>query len=374
MLFEAQTPVLVASNMLLLVIIYYSLQPAYYNREENPPIRLYWGLFCIFLFCMFSFWGRDWFGYQSEYQIIKQSVWYRDKTSLEPFYVWLITISPHYLFFRFVIFGTALTFVFLIISHLEVNRDLAWFFFGVLFLPLFGYARVSLPVVMMIYGSTLITKPWKNRYRLSWIVGVSLILGALFFHKSAALGIVVVLFSLISRTTNRNSWFYIILAFIIVAILARILVSYFLSGALDTDDVMAQKSLTSGQHYMNKVQVDRGPGALLNVFLERVPYYMIAYLSYLLQSEYKLPKGIEGILKIEMYLILFSSVFAVDLGANTSTLYGRLLRFSLIPSTIILTYAYHYDLYPKLVKLIFFISLVGTINRVTYTFYNRLVG
>ena len=146
MLFESQTPILVASNMVLLTIIYYSLQPAYYQLEKNPPARTYLGIFCIFLFVMFSFWILDWFGYQTTYYQIRESEFFRTRTHLETVYVWIAMISPDYLIFRLIVFGGAFLFVYLIFKHLEVDQDLVWFFFGVLFLPLFAYARVSLSV------------------------------------------------------------------------------------------------------------------------------------------------------------------------------------------------------------------------------------
>ena len=372
-LFESQTPALVISNMVLLTIIYYSLQPAYYNLQTNPPKRLYLGIVCIFLFTMFSFWIHDWFGYQREYMLIRESEWYRERTSLEPVYIWIILHSPDYLIFRFVVVGGALLLVYLIIRHLQVSRDLSCFFFGVLFLPLFAYARVSLAVVMMLYGTVLISRPFANRRTLSYVSGVVLVVVSVFFHKSAAMGILVVIFSFISRTANKNSWFYIVLAFIATAVIARVAISIFLGGALDSDE-MSSKSMEAGQKYMNKEAVESGVGALLGYTLERTPYYLCALLSFQIQSEYKVPKEIEAILKFDMYLVLLATVFAVDLGANTSIMFGRLLRFALVPSTVIMAYAYQYGLFTKLVKIIFFIGLSCVIYRLTYTFYNVLVA
>lgn len=373
-LFESQTPALVISNMVLLMIIYYSLQPAYYNLEANPPKRLYLGITCIFLFTMFSFWIHDWFGYQREYLLIRDSEWYRERTSLEPVYIWIIMHCPDYMVFRLAVFGSAWLFVYLIIRHLQVNRDLAWFFFGVLFLPLFAYARVSLAVVMMLYGSILICKPFKQSRILSYVLGGLLVVVSVFFHKSAAMGILVVAFSFISRTANKNSWFYILLAFIATAVIARVVISLFLGGALESGDELASKSMTAGQKYMNKASVDSGVGALLGYTLERAPYYMCAILSFQIQSEYEVPKEIATVLKFDMYLVLLATIFSVDLGANTSIMFGRLLRFSLVPSAIIMAYAYQYGLYTKWVKIIFFTGLACVIYRLTYTLYNTIVA
>ena len=128
--------------MVMLLIIYYSLQPVFYHREALPSVRFRLGVGVIFLFCIFSFWISDWFGYQREYIFIRQLEWYREVTSLEPVYVWLILHCPDYLIFRLIIFGGAWLLVLLIFKHLNLDEDLSWFFFGVLFLPLFAYSEM----------------------------------------------------------------------------------------------------------------------------------------------------------------------------------------------------------------------------------------
>lgn len=373
-MFEVQTPQLIATNFLLIVIIYYSLQPAYYYLEETPRQRFCIGVGCIFLFCMFSFWGSDWFSYQHEYLLVKESEWYRTKTSLESFYIWLILISPHYFFFRFVVWGSALFFVLLTMKRLKVDYDLAWFFFGVLYLPHFSYGRVSLAMAVMLYGAVLISHPLEKKKRLSLVLGGIFVVGSVFFHKSAALGILVICFSLFCRTTNKNSWFYIAVAFIGVVLVMRYIVGHFMGSTFEAEEGMAGKSLRAGQNYMNHENSTRGIGGIISSLLERIPYYMVASLSYLIQSFYKVPKGIGNLLKIELYLVIFASVFIIDLGANTSTIYGRLLRFTIIPSSMILAYAYQYDLFPKFTRIIFFIGLSGTFYRLTYLCYDRIVN
>lgn len=370
MLFESQTPILVASNMLLLVIIYYSLQPAYYQLTKNPPVRTYLGIFSIFLFTIFCFWIFDWFGYQEIYLLIQESEFFRERTHMEPVYVWIIMWCPHYLVFRLVVFGGALLLTYLIFEHLEIDRDLVWFFFGVLFLPLFAYARVSLAVVMMLYGSVLICKPFKRRRTLSYVLGVFFLVISVFFHKSAALGVLVALFSLVSRATTKNSWFYLLVGFIVSVVLIRILVELVLGGVLGGDDEMSSK----GQHYLSGSGAsESGPGAIVAYIVERIPYYMVALLSFQIQSEYEVPKHIEYILKFNLYLILMASIFAINVGADMSLMHIRLLRFSLVTNAIVMTYAYQYGLFVKFVKLIFFFGLTCVIYRLTYTLYTSFM-
>ena len=96
-------------------------------------------------------------------------------------------------------------------------------------------------------------------------------------------------------------------------------------------------------------------------------------MSFQIQSEYETPSWISMMLKVDMYIVLLATIFAVDLGANTSILFGRLLRFSLVPSAIVLAYAYQFDLFPKVVKITFFVGLFCVIYRLTYTLYNVIL-
>ena len=68
-----------------------------------------------------------------------------------------------------------------------------------------------------------------------------------------------------------------------------------------------------------------------------------------------------------------ASIFGVDVGANTSLMHLRLLRFSLVPNAIVLAYAYQYGLFNKYVRIVFFLGLLCVIYRLTYTLYNSLV-
>ena len=151
----------------------------------------------------------------------------------------------------------------LIFKHLNLDEDLSWFFFGVLFLPLFAYARVSLAVVMMLYGAVIISKPFGGTPLYSYLIGGMFLVVSIFFHKSAALGILVVLFSFISKTTNKNAWFYLIIAFIVAVVVARVVIAMFLGGSLGADEAMSSNAMTAGQRYMSRTEADSGMGALL---------------------------------------------------------------------------------------------------------------
>ena len=73
-------------------------------------------------------------------------------------------------------------------------------------------------------------------------------------------------------------------------------------------------------------------------------------------------------------IVFVSSIFAFDLGANTQTLYVRMMRYAQIPLCICLSYLYENNLYKKQVKWVYTIGIAGCFYAITYMLYNIIVG
>ena len=71
-MFQKQTPLLVAINIVLIVLLYYLTKPALVNRELSKNKRALVIVFSFF-FCIFSFWGADWFHYLNLFESIKKN-------------------------------------------------------------------------------------------------------------------------------------------------------------------------------------------------------------------------------------------------------------------------------------------------------------
>ena len=90
-----QTPLLVSINLIIVVLCYYVLKPAYVYPCNLTKQSRNLGIFLIFTFTMFSFWGADWFGYIVEYESVR--TFGSLHTHLEDVYVWIIeNIAPTY--------------------------------------------------------------------------------------------------------------------------------------------------------------------------------------------------------------------------------------------------------------------------------------
>lgn len=366
MLFPVQSPILVASNLLLIGLIFLFLYPTFSKDNIPPRWQVYAAITCVIIFSMFSFWGTDWFHYQEDFQKIK--TYTNIRTHIEPVYIFIIKqLCPHYFVFRAIVWGSGLLLMALSLHRLQLNSPLAWFFFGTLFLPLYAYARVSLAIAMIVYGAVLIDKPFESKKYLSYALGVAIIVCSFFFHKSAIIGIVVLAFSFIVKDPKSNSWLIYAFGFLACLFISKIVIEVFLGTSIQVDDEFAK----SGQSYLGRshAAVKRGIGALIYMFLERIPYYLTALLSYKILKEYQVARGVHILLKFQLFITLFASLFFFDTGANTSIFFGRVLRFMLIPASIILCYAHQYRLYPKLVLSSFAIGLAHTVYAISYSLY-----
>lgn len=367
MYFPVPTPILVGSNLLLILIIFLLLQPVCFKREAIPRLQNIAGIICIFLFCLFSFWGTDWFHYQEIFLQIKE--YSKTSTNIEFIYIYLIkNICPNYIVFRLIIWGTGLLLIHLTISRLKINAPLTWFFFGTIFIPLYAYARVSLAIAIMIYGAILLCRPFEHHRIISYTLGFFLICISYFFHKSALIGISVLLFSFIIKDPKKYSWILYSIGFISCIIISKILISVFMETSIQEDAAYAKY----GQAYLYSKYgtTPSGIGALIAISLERSVFYLVAFISYKILHNYYIPHGIHFLMKFQIFLVFFASLFYFETGANTGLLVERIIRFAIIPSAIILSYAHQYNLYSKLVLSTFAIGMAQTVYSITYSLYN----
>lgn len=369
MLFSAQTPILVAFDLLLFFFIFILLSPVYFRREKIGRWRVGISCLCIILFFLFAFVDSDWFHYEEIFEKINTYSNYH--SHMEDTYVFLMKdVCPNYITFRLLVWGTAFLFFLLSAKHLDLDYEHALLFFGLLFLPIFSYARVSLAIATQIYGCIILIKAYNEHKVFSLIIGSLLFFASVCFHKSASIGIVIALLAILTRSINKNYWFYFIIIFGIGIACLTFLIPFVLDTKID-DAGFAQSS----QQYIarQKSSYQRGIGSILYLTLERTPYYLSALLSFKITSNYNVTRGIDFLAKYIIFIVLFASIFVFDFGANTSIFYTRLLRFTIIPATFILCYSFKYKLYQTLNFLILVFGTASTVYKLLYNIYDSAV-
>lgn len=323
----------------------------------------------MYLFVLFSFWGADWFHYLEYYPTLLRG----NKGSMEDVYFWIAqNLSFDYLSFRFVVWGGSLCLLLHMFKRLSIPSHLAIFFFTTIYIIWFAYARATLAMVLIFCGSVFLYKPYKNR-RLSVIVGFLIIGSAAFFHKSALFGIFAAILAIFVNKFHKKTLLLLALCFPIFVYIAESYLGDFLNAEISRDDGGVAAGMAVGQQYLNSETVVKGPGYLLQAFLERFPHYMLVFISFKFigSKSYEVaPQDIKFFIRLQFFIVLLSSLFMFNLGANTATIYGRFIRFAVIPSCVILTYFYSIRYKFKYTQITYYLAFIGTIYAVVYSMYN----
>ena len=368
-----QTTILVLVAIALLLMNYLTLRGALYSPYRVTTMQYRLGVTSILLFCVFSFWGTDWFHYLEVFPILQSG--YKN-SNIEDVYVWIAqNLSPNYLVFRLVIWGSAFFLYLQIIKRLSVSRDLALCLFGCIFVIWFSYARVSLAMVLAYYGITLLYKPYQKRL-LSYILAVICIAVSFYFHKSALFGIAMVFMTVLTRQFGNKVLLLFILLFPLGVYMAQSFIVDMLVSEADMMEGDIGTYLAVGQRYMEVERGQSGIGALFVRFFERFQYYWVAFLCLRVGTSgviKRVPDDIKAFMRLTFFIVLSASIFAFDLNVNTSTIYTRFLRFAAIPSVIVLAYMHKEGLFPKLTRKAIFFAGFSTVCSVGYSLYNTIV-
>lgn len=370
-----QTPALVFSNIVLLIILYQITKPALrypytLTRQKSKLTIILMGAFCLF-----SFWGADWFGYLQYY------IWAKgegiEHVPMEEVYLWLLENVSSYIMFRLVVWGSALIALLITIKNLKIQSDLFLCFFSLISLIWFSYARASLAMSLMFCGVSFmgLSGTYATR-KFRYILGICLIAASFYCHKSSLLGIAAVIIAiLLDHYGGRKSIKLLLFSFPIAVLIVQGLFSTILSDLLGAEDTVIGNYATAGNRYLESNSSSHGIGIILEQLLERLPAYLLSYIGLkAVTGTPNIPKEIRLMIYTLCSMVFVSSIFAFDLGANTSTVYERLLRYTQIPSCICLTYFYCNNIYPTLTKHTLRIAIFGTIYTMLYTFYNVYVG
>lgn len=371
-----QTPLLVFSNILVLCYLYITLKPALNYPFELSNKRIFTTKAVLLLFCLFSFWGTDWYGYLSYFESVKQG--WGEHVPVENIYIWLMEELPSYLMFRIVVWGGALLFLFKMINNLRLNKGQFLFFFCCISLIWFSYARVSLAMAIMFCGVSFLLKNRENHGNntINFLFGIFLIVGSFYFHKSSVIGIVAIGFALLLRRLgSKRGIRLMILSFPIFLFAFQSIFSSLFEELIADDTSILNEYAVAGAGHLDAQKGVQGIGIIIQRFLEWTPSYLTVYICYkALSDKIEMPQGIILMMYSLCSIVFVSSLFAFDLGLNTSILYIRMMRFAQIPFCICITYLYENGLYLKQVRTAYSLGILSCVYATTYMLYNIIVG
>lgn len=367
-----QSPVLVFSNLLLLTLFFFSLKPALQANTSRMVRAEGWTMLWVLFFCVFSFWGADWFGYLSYFVEIKR--FGSEHVPMEAVYLWLADVLPHYLLFRLVVWGVGVLLLCILIRQYDINRGVFLFFFCSISIIWFSYARASVAMVAMFCGLSLMYSEWKRRWIIK-LIGALLVVASYFLHKSSVLAISAIVIALIfDKLFKKTGLVWMLLIFVTLLVLSSYYFADFFLSIVDDEDSILYDYASSGASHLTDSNVRAyGWGTGISRFFERAPLYLIAFgCIRSLSSDTRPPKPIRLVMLSFCFIVFLASIFAFDLGLSTDLLFTRLLRYGQIPFCICLAYFYQNGDHPRLVRLSYTMAIFGSFYSVAYSLYNTI--
>lgn len=366
----ARTPYLVLIDLILYLIIFFSFKPAVTSPYLVSKKKRITGIVCILLFCLFSFWGSDWFHYLEAFPEIKAG----QHSNLEVIYFYIGQISSSYIIFRCIIWGTALFLLSKTISNIDVSYDLCFFIFGSVYLIWFSYARASLAMALAFCGYSIIN----NRSNIwKFLLGGTLVVLSFYFHKSSMFVIACIILALIANKNPKLSCILTILLFPIFINYLNSNLSDFILMSFEDDSSDFSSYLQKGQMYMSTEGRIRGIGEIIRNVFERIPYYMTSLLALMaiFRSKEKHPTSIKAFMVLQILIVLMSSAFLfTSKEFSFGVIYIRFLRYAFIPSSIVLAYLFQIGFKYKITKATVCIAIFGSIYSLLYSFYSSIIG
>lgn len=228
---------------------------------------------------------------------------------------------------------------------------------------------------------------------------------SLFFHKTALFGFTLIILALFPRLLNKRTFLLVLIVYPFILLLVQLLLMQFMDTAVDASE--HSSSFTVGQAYLNEDTREIGSAYLLQLIIRYLPYYMVGWIAYktnLYQPEEETegdgesekeeqaevnkmadedeltsmsksaPAEIRFFARLTVYVVLVSTIFLFDLGANTLNLYMRFLMYAFIPACVVLAWAWQHSFCMRLVRLTFLVGVAGTFYALLYSFYLAYLG
>lgn len=312
-----------------------------YKLDKRSRIRAYWLILFYFVFAMND---GDWFHLynlfqSSSFRSTEASDISSQSAGLEALYYSLARfVGYNYLLFRFLVWGGTAALSYLLGKRLGVNKNLYLFFYIIIALDIFSFQRGSLAMAMGFLGYSYIIKPLRHHRLISIILGISLIVLSTLFHKSAYFFIPVFLLSFIRFNKRRLVLLMIAAPFMIYMVNAYL--SDFLLN-MGTDGAVL--NATAMQDYITSENRHIGIGSLIRNILLPMMFIALFYytVKHVIVKKVPLPTDIMRFFNCSCIIIISSFLLLTITSVNVSTLYMRLLYFSVLPLTIVISYIYN---------------------------------
>mgnify|MGYP001190129796 CR=1 FL=1 len=337
-------------------------------------------LFLCLLFYLFPMGGTDFYDYKE----LVETAGFTDISSIplyylhyeKPYYYIINIVNNNYFLFRLVVWGGSLFLYWQTAKRLKIDKSTFAFYLCICIVPLTAVSRVCLSYALAFFGFSFFAQPItrKRSNLISFILGSSIILSSLFFHRSAIFLLAILPLSLFNF--NKKTIWLFALAIPTLIVLAYTHLFDFIFNFDQTDT-----SLLDSETAMIYLNSDRKGVFGLGQWIEFSMKYgshiamLILIVKSILNNSYTVwPKQVQKFANATLYITMLASALLLAPGATTYKTFERLIAFSYVPQSFLLAYLLKTDYDKKLVNIVsLLITSYVVYGILYYNFYFGLI-
>lgn len=357
-------------DVCIFIILLFGWNVVLDSSKKCVVSRSWLPIYFIFVFILSLFGGLDW-DYYSYNNLIDSFLRFKIETHMEPVYFKIANFVRSYFLWRAVIWGISTWLMVLTLKRFHSYNIYACIFITIFYLLSFYKLRSSLGTAIFFYGSTFLIIN-TNKSLLSKLLGITLIIFSLLFHKGMIFSaFVFLILSIIPITKKTLSISIILFPFALIGLVS--LINYFFNSAFTSDNREMQLAISGATSYLSREATETTLIGKISNILTYSPIYLGLFISFkqYFNSQISTPKYIGILLGFWYITTYFASLFLFE--DLSSWLFIRFLTMGYFPMAIVLGYYYKTARkYTMLMKLCLCIGTLVYLFNILYTFYNNI--
>lgn len=326
---------------LLLVMCVWRVR-RYPHKLSNEGIVF--ALFLCLIYYLFPMGGTDFYVYKEWVE----TAGYTDISSIpqyflhyeKPYYVITNFVNNNYFLFRLVVWGGSLFLYWQTAKRLKIDKSTFVFYLSICIVPLTATSRVSLAYALAYYGFSFLAQPITRKVSnlFSFILGSSIILFSLLFHRSAIFLLAILPLSLFNF--NKKTIWLFALAIPTLVVMAYTHLFDFIFNFEQTDTSLFD-SETAMYYLGSDIKRVIGWGQRIEFSMKYGSHIamVILIVKSILNNSYKVwPKHVQKFANATLYITVLASALLLAPGATTYKTFERLIDFAYVPQSFLLAY------------------------------------
>lgn len=314
----------------------------YPHKLSNKGIVF--ALFLCLLYYLFPMAGTDFYDYKEWVE----TTGYTDISSIpqyylhfeKPFYYIINIVNNNYFLFRLVVWGGSLFLYWQTAKRLKIDKSTFAFYLCICIVPLTAVSRVCLAYALAFYGFSFLAQPItrKGSNLFSFILGSSIILFSLLFHRSAIFLLAILPLSLFNF--NKKTIWLFALAIPTIVVMAYTQLFDFIFNFAQTDTSLLDSETAMYYLDSDKIRVF-GWGQRIEFSMKYGSHIamVILIVKSILNNSFKVwPKHVQKFANATLYITVLASALLLAPGATTYKTFERLIAFSYVPQSFLLAY------------------------------------